>query len=206
MSDNVTKAYRKRRISLLLWSIICGVAAVYLLFYTDRDKESIISGIGSFITAITCFVAWIKSLNQNIEEQNTEEVVQDNIDNISNTENVHIKVPELSWWKKIGVMYAITKRCILDEFIVEDGILTVKCKNGKLIKSPIEDIKPKIQKGRDNTFITIKTASGDSIRFGDYAWTVTDEDWEQIIEILQAKETKSSKILGVVGEVVDFIK
>jgi len=130
----------------------------------------------------------------------------DKPNDVSVTEDVFIKVPNLSWWKKTLLMYWFLKQWILDEFSLKAGILTVKCMNGKFIQCPINDVTSTFEKNKnDFVWIKIKTSKGDSIRFGEYAWTITDEEWEQIMEILQPQESKLSKIAGVAREIVENV-
>ena len=119
--------------------------------------------------------------------------------------NIHIKVPELSLWNKIAFFYWITKRWILDEFILKDGILTVKCKTGKSIQSPLKDITSTFQNNNqgDIDSIRIKTPNA-SIRFVVDApmgtLLISNEEYELIQEILQPEESGFSKTLGIVSE------
>jgi len=59
-----TNASKKGKTSLLIWSIVSGVGAVFG-FYFDKTYRS---GIVCLIAAITSFVSWLKSLNQDSDE------------------------------------------------------------------------------------------------------------------------------------------
>jgi len=115
---------------------------------------------------------------------------------------ISISIPKLNWWKKVLLVYIINRKWVLDEFVLKDGILTVKSKTGKSIKSSIKDVNSTFEckDGKDGLiWIKIKTSDGNSIRFGNYAFTVTDEEWEQIMIILQPKESLMSKVGGIIN-------
>jgi len=131
----------------------------------------------------------------------------ENTNNTFSTKEIFIKTKDVKWWEKILQLYWLNKRVILDEFALKDGILTVKCKNGKSIHSPLKEITSTYSidtKNGDRMIITIKTQAGQSITIGEFTWFLSEEEWEQIVEILQPKETGLSKTLGVISKILDF--
>ncbi|MDR1898081.1 MAG: zinc ribbon domain-containing protein [Prevotellaceae bacterium] len=124
---------------------------------------------------------------------------------VQNTEYIFIKTGELNLWKKIALIYPLSKRWILDEFILKDGILTVKCKNGKSLQASIKECISTFETNQnDFTWITIK-AKNLKIRFGEYAWTTTEEEWEQIKELLNPTESGLSRIARWVGNIKNIM-
>lgn len=120
------------------------------------------------------------------------------------TAGVCIKTPELNWWKKILIGYWTSKKRVLDEFIVESGILTASNRAGKCIRMPLGEAKATFENRLNGiVWINVKNASGDSVRFGNYAFTVSEKEWERIMNTLQPKETKRSVVFGILDEILD---
>jgi uncharacterized OB-fold protein len=124
----------------------------------------------------------------------------------TNIENVSIKTPDLNIWKKIALIYPLAKRWILDEFILKDKILTIKCKDGNVLQAPLNECTATFETNKDDfTWITVKSKDK-KIRFGEYAFTISDEEWQQIWMILNPSESTLSKFAGIVQKIINIVK
>ena len=123
-------------------------------------------------------------------------------------ENVNLKTKELSFFQKFLQSYWVSpKRLILDEFMLEDGFLTVKTKNGNTLQAPLSKISSKYfvdRNGRRN--VHLKDENGNKLRFQEIPWTLTDEEWELILSILAPKESTFNKIASSVTAVTEFFE
>jgi hypothetical protein len=117
------------------------------------------------------------------------------------------KGKELSWWKKVMLIYPLLKYLMLKEFSLKDGILTVSTQSNKSIQAPLMDVKSTYDVDKnDQMTIRIKTSEGRSIRIKESSWITSEEEWEQIMGILQPKETMFSKTLGFLNKILDIFK
>jgi TM2 domain. len=124
----------------------------------------------------------------------------------SYSKDVFIKGLELNLFQKILNVYWITNRYMLEEFSVKNGILTIRSKMGKCIQSPINDVTSTLFKDPKNNllFICVKTRQGDLIKIGDYLWTVREDEWAQMVDILQPQESRLSKATGAFSKILDL--
>jgi hypothetical protein len=126
---------------------------------------------------------------------------------VSVTDEVLIKASELNIWKKILLIYPLSKRWMLKEFALKDGMLTITTQTDKIFQAPLKDVTSTYEKNKnDFVWIKIKTNYGDSVRIGEYAWVQTDEEWEKIVEIFQPTESLLSKVGGIVGKITGQIE
>lgn len=121
------------------------------------------------------------------------------------TDGVLIKGKNLNIWQKIAHVYWISKRWMLKEFSLKDGILTVSTKTNKSIQASLKDVVSTYTKEKNGSIsIKIKTQDGKSVRISEYLWVTTHEEWEQIVEILQPRESSLSKFTGILGTIKDL--
>ena len=103
-----------------------------------------------------------------------------------------------------------SKSNALDKFVLKEGVLTVKCKNGKSVQSPIGDVNSTYAKyyiaglpamlDKRHKYITVKTPEGNSVTFTGYR--IPNGQWKQIFNVLKPKQkflSKLDKILCAAG-------
>ena len=144
-----------------------------------------------------------------------EEILETESSSIQNMENIRIKKGDLNLWEKIALIYPLSKKCILDEFILVDGILTVTCKSGRTLQASLNECAVSFETDKNGlTWIIIKTKNN-KIHFAKYPWTITEDEWEQIQTSLNPKETrlskagkileKGNKVLNIVKKIIEWI-
>jgi predicted RNA-binding Zn-ribbon protein involved in translation (DUF1610 family) len=108
------------------------------------------------------------------------------------------KTKELSFWNKLLQMsWMNPKSWILDEFIVDGEQITIRTKNGKELSAPIDELQAKYQSDKyDRRELTVKH-NDRKIHFKEIPDMLEDEEWEEIIAILNPKESA----LGIVGRI-----
>lgn len=124
---------------------------------------------------------------------------------LNNTENIMIKAKEMNFWQKLGGNYWIVKKHILKEFKYQNGYLKIECCSGANIEGNKNELE--ITLFNDSTYgrtIEVKKSQKEKLKFFIDSCVITEDEAEQIIELLQPKETKLSKTLGVLGFIVDL--
>lgn len=125
--------------------------------------------------------------------------------------NLILKTKKLTFFQKLlQVYWIIPNRWLLESFELNNGILTIKTKNGKKLESPLKDIESKHLIDRnENKVFYITAKNGEKINFREVLWTLEEDEWQQIFNILDPKETGLSKVTSIVNdvkEIVDKIK
>src|SRR5690554_415102 len=119
--------------------------------------------------------------------------------------NVSLKTVELNFLQKLLQVYWVNpKRWLLDEFILEDGILTVKTKDGKMIKSSLSNITSKYSTdnyGRHE--VRLKDENNNKLNFKEIPWMLSDEDWELVLAILSPEKSTTHKVVSVMRKILD---
>lgn len=111
-------------------------------------------------------------------------------------QDVYLKAEQLTFIKKLAQMYwLIPKSRRLDEFVLENGVLTIKTKSGNIIQSCLSKVISKYTKDKnDNSLFYIEDENGKKLRFKEIPFTLSDEDWELIQSILPLEESKMEKV------------
>ena len=116
-------------------------------------------------------------------------------------DKIYLKTEELTSSQKLFQVYwALPESWRLDEFILENEILTIKTKNGNTIQSHLSKITSKYavdQYGRHEFFI--EDENGKKLHFKEIPDMLSDEDWELIKSILPLK-------LGAIGKINNFAR
>jgi hypothetical protein len=123
--------------------------------------------------------------------------------------NVYLKTMELTFFKKLLQVYWIScpKSWRLDEFILEDGILTVKIKNGNTIQSHLSKIACKYSVDNyDRYEFFLKDENGKKLHFKEIPWMLSDGDWELIRSVLPLELSTMGKTNNFLKKIKDFIK
>ncbi|MCP4437757.1 MAG: hypothetical protein GY810_02340 [Aureispira sp.] len=120
--------------------------------------------------------------------------------------NYHFKTKELTFWKKFLQVYWFNpKSWLLEEMIVEKDQITIIRKDGNIFKSHISELNTTYSVDRYyRKEFKIEDQHGNKTRFKEIPDMLNDEDWIRILILLDAKETKCSKILsffsGILGK------
>ena len=110
-------------------------------------------------------------------------------------QDVYLKTEELTFFKKLAQMYWLhPKSTRLDEFILENEVLTIKTKSGKIIQSDLSKIISKYTEDKGNYVFYIQDENGNKLKFNEVPFTLSDEDWELIKSILPLEESKMQKV------------
>jgi len=116
------------------------------------------------------------------------------------SKNVRLKTTELSFFRKLLQMYWVNpKSWILDEFILQDGILTAKTRNGKIIQGSLSEISTKYSVDNyDRHEFYLKDMKGNKLHFKQIPDMLSDEEWELIISILSPEKHILHKVVSSV--------
>ena len=125
-----------------------------------------------------------------------------------NEMNVRFKTKPLTKWKALlNVSFLMPGSWMLDEFILENEILTIKCKNGNILESPLKDVIAKYQTDKyDRREFIVKTNDGQKLHFKEMSYMLEDEEWDKIAEILKPSSTGLHKVLSILSPIIDFFK
>lgn len=121
------------------------------------------------------------------------------------TQELIINAQEMNFWKKLASYYWINKNHILKEFKYQNGYLDITCCSGKHIGGNKNELE--ITLFNDGTYgrtIEVKKSKKEKLKFFIDNFAITDKEVEQIFELLQPKETKFSKSLGVLSDILSI--
>ncbi len=117
------------------------------------------------------------------------------------------KTKELNVLQKLMQMYwMIPKSWLLDEFVYEEGIVTIKLKNGKVLSAPLAEIQMKKQKDSYDRQEMYLSHHGNKIHFKEIPYMLTDEEWEELLNILECAGQVKQTVLGTIVKVANEIK
>ncbi len=129
-----------------------------------------------------------------------------NFKNSNNTsEDIVIKTKEMNFLQKLASNYWIVKSCILKEFSYQNGYIELVCCSGKHIEGNTSELE--ITLFNDSTYgrtIEIKKSQQEKLKFFIDSCVLSDKESEQIFKLLQPKETKLSKTLGLLGTILEI--
>jgi TM2 domain-containing membrane protein YozV len=126
-----------------------------------------------------------------VEQTKSDVKVAENIPNSG--ENIFIKGKEIGLFTKI-MEGALMPAYILNEFSLQDGIITVSCKNNKVVKFKLGDTRFAASKvvgpygAPGHTDYAIKENGKKVITWRSYSGVLTDEEYEKIGAILSAQD------------------
>jgi len=117
--------------------------------------------------------------------------------------NVYLKTRELTFFQKLLQVYWINPQSwILDEFKLEDEVLTVKTKKGNFIQSSLSKISTKYSVDNyDRHEFHLKDDNKNKLHFKEIPGMLSDEEWELIISILSPEKSALYKVVSVAKEV-----
>ena len=119
-------------------------------------------------------------------------------------EKISMKTKELSFLKKLAQMYWVNpKSWILDEFALEDGLLTVKTRKGNTIQSPMSEIKATYGLDKNGRYeMYLKDGNGKKLHFKEIPWMLSDDEWELIFSTLDPQKSKLFQFTNLFGGVL----
>ena len=134
-----------------------------------------------------------------------------NSGDLSNSVRKYYKTRELKIWQKILQVYWFNpKSWLLDEFIFDNNQITFKVRNGNVISASILDLKVRYQKDNYERIEVYITNGNEKLHFKEIPWMLTDEEWEDVFNILDTvpdiSSTKMSKVVGVFRSILSFFK
>ncbi len=143
------------------------------------------------------------NLIQTIKMTEVEKI--DNIPSINRT----YKTRELNWWQKLLQVYWVNpKSWLLDEFTIDDTLITIKLKNGKVMSAQVDEISVKIKTDKSDRRECYITHNAEKLHFKEIAWMLTDEEWDEVFEIfsvtVDSRLTKAAWALTVAKKILEF--
>ena len=128
-------------------------------------------------------------------------------------ENKHIKLTfkthEPTFMQKLTQMYWVNpKSWLLNEFTIDDNMLTVSTLKGNQIIAPIDELTIRVQTDNyDRKEVYVKW-NNEKLHFKEMPGMLDDDDWEKLFEILLAfpnnGRTTLDKIQGVLKSIIDM--
>ena len=95
------------------------------------------------------------------------------------------KTHEPSFLKKLMQVYWVNpKSWLLDEFCINDEVLTIKTLAGKVISAPISELKIRVQTDKYERREVSITHEKAKLHFKEIDGMLDDEEWEEIFSIL----------------------
>lgn len=116
--------------------------------------------------------------------------------------NFTYETKELSLFQKLlQVYWANPKSWLLNRLSVKDGNIEVVLKNGKVFKSPLSELKVRKQVDqydRKEVYLSYKI---EKIHFKEIPGMLTEEEWTQIFDILDAVKDSDISLLGKMTQI-----
>ncbi|MBR6099143.1 hypothetical protein IKP85_05285 [bacterium] len=128
----------------------------------------------------------------------TEQQLQaENINSENNSDNqpIIITSKELNFFEKLSCFYWLNKKTILQEFKFHKNYLSITCCSGAHFEGDLNELEILIYKPGNE--IRIKKSKKQIFRFQIEDVYITKEEQQQIIELLNPRETILSKICGI---------
>ena len=115
---------------------------------------------------------------------------------------------ELKWWEKVLQTYwANPKSWLLDAFVIEDDVVTIRVKNGNVISASIEELKIRTQTDAYNRRECYVQHGEKKLHFKEITYMLTDEEWDELFGILQTVPdtglTKAACLMKIAKVVVN---
>ena len=127
------------------------------------------------------------------------------LNDFNKAKDIIINAKEMNFWQKLFGNYWIVKKHILKEFRYQNGYLKIESCSGLYIEGNINELE--ITLFNDRTYgrtIEVKKSQKEKIKFFIDSYAITNDEAEQIVELLQPKETKLSKALGILCVILDI--
>lgn len=117
--------------------------------------------------------------------------------------NFVYETKELSFFQKLlQVYWANPKSWLLERLTVKDGSIEVVLKNGKIFKSPLSELKVRKQVDQYDRKEIYLSYQNEKIHFKQIPGMLTEEEWEQIFEVLDAVKDSDISTLGKITNVL----
>lgn len=123
-------------------------------------------------------------------------------------ENAFFNTHEPTIWEKILQIYWVNpKRWLLDEFKLEDGVLTLSTLKGNRLVAPIEELKIRIQKDKFERREVIVKHKDEKLLFKEIPGMMSQEEWDKLFLVMASfpdtGRTAADKVVGVVGKILE---
>lgn len=150
------------------------------------------------------------------EQKQNLPIVEDNetpiVSPIENgTSNKTFKTHEPSEYEKALQMYWMyPKNWLLDEFKLDNGVLTVSTLKGNRLSAPVLELKIRIQTDNyDRKEVYLKYGD-EKLHFKEMPGMLSEEEWEELFNVISSfpnmGRTASDKAVGVVGKILNVVK
>lgn len=114
------------------------------------------------------------------------------------------KTRELNFWQKLAQVYwVIPKSWQLDEFTINGDILTIRTKAGKNLSAPISELRIRIQKDKYDRHEVFVYHGEEKLTFKEIGYMLSDEEWQEILAILEAVPDNDVTKLGKVTDKIE---
>ncbi|WP_300812859.1 hypothetical protein [uncultured Bacteroides sp.] len=116
--------------------------------------------------------------------------------------NFTYETKELSLFQKLlQVYWANPKSWLLNRLSVKDGNIEVVLKNGKVFKSPLSELKVRKQVDQYDRKEVYLSYKNEKIHFKEIPGMLTEEEWTQIFDILDAVKDSDISLLGKMTQI-----
>ena len=124
--------------------------------------------------------------------------------------NRAFKTHEPNDWEKMLQVYDVNpKRWLLDEFKVENGVLTVSNLKGIVLTAPIDELKIRIQSDNYERREVFVRHNKEKLTFKEMPGMLTEDEWRELFDILNTfpnvGETAAGKILKILGVIMAVV-
>lgn len=154
-------------------------------------------------------------VNTNEQNQNLP-IVEDNetpvVSPIENgTLSKTFKTHEPSEYEKALQMYWMNpKSWLLDEFKLENGVLTVSTLKGNQLSASVTELKIRIQTDNYNRKEVYLRYGDEKLHFKEMPGMLSEEEWEELFKVIDSfpnmGRTAADKAVGVVGKILNVVK
>lgn len=106
--------------------------------------------------------------------------------------SIRFKAKNLVLWQKLLQAYWVNpKSWLLDEFSVNDDIVSIKCRNGDLLEASVADLTVKCSADKYMRREFTVFHAGRKIHFKEIPWMLKEEEWDCIAEIFGVMANES---------------
>ena len=121
------------------------------------------------------------------------------------------KTHEPSEYEKTLQMYWMNpKSWLLDEFKLENGVLTVSTLKGNQLSASVAELKIRIQTDNYNRKEVYLRYGDEKLHFKEIPGMLSEEEWEELFKVIDSfpnmGRTAADKAVGVVGKILNVVK
>ena len=148
---------------------------------------------------------------ETIQDENVSKTVEQDFQNSEQAVGAFFKTHEPSEYEKTLQMYWMNpKSWLLDEFKLENGVLTVSTLKGNRLLAPVGELKIRIQTDKYDRKEVYLRHEEEKLHFKEMPGMLSEEEWERLFGVLDSfpdtGRTTADKAFGVLSIILKVVK